>query len=60
MLTETQTEKYGKGTSGISFNAATGMFEAINKDDPLAVNAALKATQMNKMNIAKYNFYTQK
>jgi hypothetical protein len=60
LLTETQTEKYGKGTSGISFNASTGMFEAIDPDDPLAVDAALRATQMNKMNIAKYNFYTQK
>jgi len=60
LLTETQTAKYGKGTSGISFNAATGMFEAVDPDDPLAVDAALKATQMNKMNIAKYNFYTQK
>jgi len=60
LLTDTQTAKYGKGTSGISFNSSTGMFEAIDPDDPLAVNAALKATQMNKMNIAKYNFYTQK
>jgi len=60
LLTETQAEKYGKNTSGISFNASTGMFEAIDKDDEAAVNAALKATQMNKMNIAKYNFYTKK
>ena len=60
LLGKTQTAKYGKGTSGISFNPATGMFEAIDPDDPLAVNAALKATQMNKMNIAKFNFYTQK
>jgi hypothetical protein len=57
LLTETQTAKYGKGTSGISFNAATNMFEAIDKNDPLAIDAALKATQMNKMNIAKLNFY---
>jgi len=60
LLTETQAKKYGKNTSGISFNPSTGMFEAIDKDDEAAVNAALKATQMNKMNIAKYNFYTKK
>ena len=60
LLTETQAEKYGKNTSGISFNSSTGMFEAINEEDEAAVNAALKATQMNKMNIAKYNFYAKK
>ena len=59
LLGKTQTDKYGKGTSGISFNSATGMFEAIDPDDPRAVNAALTATQMNKMNIAKFNFYTE-
>ena len=60
LLGKTQTERYGKGTSGISFNPATGMFEAIDDDDEKAKKAALKATQMNKMNIAKFNYYTQK
>jgi len=60
LLSGKQAEKYGKGTSGISFNAGTGMFEAIDDTDQAAINAALKATQMNKMNIAKYNFYTNK
>ena len=54
------TEKYGKGTSGITFNAATGMFEAIDDEDQKAIDAALKATQMNKMNITKLNFYRDK
>jgi len=60
LLTETQAEKYGKNTSGITFNAATGMFEAIDDEDKKAQAAALKATQMNKMNIAKFNFYREK
>ena len=60
MLSKTQTEKYGKGTSGISFNAETGMFEAIDDKDEKAIEAALKATQMNKMNIAKQRFYLNK
>jgi len=60
LLTETQAEKYGKNTSGITFNAATGMFEAIDDEDKKAQAAALKATQMNKMNIAKLNFYREK
>jgi len=60
LLSGKQADKYGKGTSGISFNAATGMFEADDETDQAAVNAALKATQMNKMNIAKYNYYTAK
>ena len=60
LLSGRMTEKYGKGTSGISFNPATGMFEAIDDDDEKAKKAALKATQMNKMNIAKFNYYTQK
>ena len=60
LLSGRMTEKYGKGTSGISFNPATGMFEADDENDLAAINAAKKATQMNKMNIAKFNFYTQK
>ena len=60
LLSNKMADRYGKETSGISFNPATGMFEADDKDDPRAVNAALKATQMNKMNIAKFNYYTQK
>ena len=60
LLSGKQADKYGKGTSGISFNPATGMFEADDDDDAKAKAAALKATQMNKMNIAKYNYYTQK
>ena len=60
LLTKTQAQKYGKNTSGITFNTSTGMFEAIDDDDEKAKAAALEATQMNKMNIAKYNFYTQK
>jgi len=60
MLSKTQAEKYGKGTSGISFNAETGMFEAIDDKDEKAIEAALKATQMNKMNIATQRFYLNK
>ena len=60
LLSGRMTEKYGKGTSGISFNPATGMFEADDENDLAAINAAKKATEMNKMNIAKFNFYTQK
>jgi len=60
LLSGKQAKKYGKGTSGISFNAATGKFEADDETDQAAVNAALKATQMNKMNIAKQQFYTAK
>ena len=59
LLSGRMTEKYGKGTSGISFNAATGMFEADDETDQAAVNAAARATQMNKMNIAKQQFYTE-
>ena len=58
LLSDRMTQKYGKGTSGISFNAATGKFEADDETDEAAVKAALKATQMNKMNIAKQQFYT--
>jgi hypothetical protein len=60
LLSGRMTEKYGKGTSGISFNKATGMFEAVDPNDPKAIQAALNATQMNKMNIAKYQYYTEK
>ena len=59
LLSDRMTQKYGKNTSGISFNASTGKFEADDETDQAAVNAALKATQMNKMNIAKYNFYSE-
>ena len=60
LLSGKMTEKYGKGTSGITFNAATGMFEAIDDEDQKAIDAALKATQMNKLNITKLNFYRDK
>ena len=60
LLSDRMTEKYGKGTSGISFNTATGMFEAIDPEDQAAINAAIRATQMNRMNIAKYQYYTEK
>jgi len=59
MLSGKQAEKYGKGTSGISFNVATGMFEALDKTDQAAIDAALNATKMNKMNITKQRFYTK-
>ena len=60
LLNEKMTKKYGKGTSGITFNDATGEFEAIDDEDENAIDAALKATQMNKMNITKLNFYRNK
>ncbi len=60
MLSNTQTEKYGKGTSGITFNPTTGMFNAIDEEDKDAIAAALKATKMNKLNITKLGFYTNK
>ena len=59
LLSDRMTKKYGKGTSGISFNAATGMFEADDKTDQAAVDAAARATQMNRLNIAKQQFYTE-
>ena len=59
MLSGKQAEKYGKGTSGISFNATTGMFEALDPTDQAAIDAALNATKMNKMNITKQKFYTK-
>ena len=59
MLSGKQAEKYGKGTSGISFNATTGMFEALDPTDQAAIDAALNATKMNKMNITKQRFYTK-
>ena len=60
MLSNTQTEKYGKGTSGITFDPTTGMFNAIDKEDEDAIAAALKATKMNKLNITQLGFYTNK
>ena len=57
MLSNTQTEKYGKGTSGITFDPTTGMFKAIDEEDEDAIAAALKATKMNKLNIIGERFY---
>ena len=60
LLGKKQTDKYGKDTSGISFNFDTLTFEADDLTDQAAIDAALKATKMNKMNIAKYKYYTGK
>ena len=57
MLSNTQAKKYGKGTSGITFDPTTGMFKAIDEEDEDAIAAALKATKMNKLNIIGERFY---